>query len=53
MKIEITTSAENVEMANMLLKQAYDAAIELEGFRKQFDVSKKDLEKAERFRKAL
>lgn len=53
MEITIKTSAENIEMANFLLGQAYKAAISSETFRKQFNVSLKELAKAEQFRKSL
>lgn len=53
MKITITTSAENIEMANFLLGQAYQAAIKNKEFMKAFDVTEAELFKAERFRKAL
>jgi hypothetical protein len=53
MKITIETSAKNVEMANFLLGQAYSAAIQNKEFLKAFNVTEKDLEKAEKFRRSL
>lgn len=53
MKIEITTSVENVEMANFLLGQAYQDALKNKDWQKHFKVTPKQLQKAETFRKAL
>jgi hypothetical protein len=53
MEITIKTSAENIEMANFLLAQAYQAAIENERWLQDIGVTAKQLEKAEKFRKAL
>lgn len=53
MKLEITTSAKNVEMANFLLSEAIDAAKYNSQFLEGHNLTIKDLEKAEKFRKAL
>jgi hypothetical protein len=53
MKIQITTSAKNVEMANFILAQAYKAAVENPVFLKEFNVTAKELGKAETFRRSL
>lgn len=53
MKLLITTSADNIEMANFLLGQAYQSAIKNPDFLKAFDVSKEELLRAEKFRKQL
>lgn len=53
MEIKITTSPQNVEMANFLLKQAYEDAKNNKAFLSVYNVTKKDLDKAEEFRLAL
>ena len=53
MEITIKTSAENIEMANMLLGQAVKSAKEFNTFKDEFNVTDKDIDKAERFRKSL
>lgn len=53
MKLEIITTDNDAVMANMLLKAAYDSAIENPAFKDQYDVTGEDLKGAERFRKKL
>lgn len=53
MKITITTSPKNVEMANFLLAQAYKEAIKSPKWMKYYKTSKVDLRKAEAFRESL
>ena len=53
MKITITTSAKNIEMANFLLSKAFENAKDNKSFQEHFDVTDKDIQCAETFRKSL
>jgi hypothetical protein len=53
MKIEITTSAKAIEVANMILGQGIKAIEERPDLQKSFDLSATDLKNANAFRKAL
>ena len=53
MKLEISTSAKSVEVANMLLGHAIAELIAKPDVRKAFGLSKTDLKNAHAFRKSL
>lgn len=53
MKIEITTSPKNVEMANFMLARAVEFFNEYPQLREQWDVTEKDIEKATAFRQSM
>lgn len=53
MKFEITTNAKSVEVANFLISQAIKSLEENDDLREAFQLSKKDLTRAETFRKQL
>lgn len=53
MKIEITTSAKAIEVANMILGQGIKSIEENTAIQKAFDLSDTDLKNAKAFRKSL
>ena len=53
MKLEITTTGEKVEKVNYLISLAIDSAKENPAFLKAADLTEKDLDKIESFRKQM